>query len=132
MERQYVEGTWQKRRAFSPAVSVRGGRMVFVAGHGAPHDASGRSLAGDFDAQVHESFRLMGESLAQAGARLADLVTMTVFLIDTRYGDRFTELRAGYFPDGKYPASAMIAVKGFAQAAMMVEIQGIAVVDDGA
>lgn len=129
MERQYVEGTWQKKRAFSPAVSTTGGRMVFVAGHGAPHDASGRSLAGDFDAQVHESFRLMAASMERAGARLADLVTMTVFIIDVRYGDRFTELRAGYFPDGRYPASAMLTVKGFAQPAMMVEIQGIAVVD---
>jgi len=130
MERRYVEGTWQKGRAFSPAVSVSGGRMVFVAGHGAPRDAGGRSLAGDFDAQVHESFRLMAASLEKAGAALADLVTMTVFLIDARFGDRFTELRAGYFPDGRYPASAMVTVKGFARPEMMVEIQGIAVVGE--
>ena len=130
MERRYVEGTWQKKRAFSPAVVTRGGRMVWVAGHGAPHDAAGKSLSGDFDAQVRESFRLMVASLEQAGATLADLVTMTVFIIDARYGDRFTELRAGYFPDGRFPASAMLTVKGFAQPEMMVEIQGIAVVPD--
>ncbi|MPY68697.1 MAG: RidA family protein [Alphaproteobacteria bacterium] len=130
MERRYYEGTWQKKRAFSPVVATRGGRMVFAAGHGAPVDADGNSLAGDFDAQVHESFRLLAASLAQAESGLTDLVSMTVFIIDARYGDRFTELRARYFPRGRYPASAMVTVKGFAQPEMMVEIQGVAVADD--
>ena len=104
--------------------------MVFAAGHGAPHDADGKSLAGDFDAQVHESFRLLAASLERAEAKLTDLVAMTVFIIDARYGDRFTELRADYFPANRFPASAMLTVKGFAQPEMMVEIQGIAVVQD--
>lgn len=129
MERSYIEGTWQKNRAFSPAVITRGGRMVWVAGHGAPIDDDGKSLAGDFDAQVHQSFALMSRTMEQAGAKLQDLVTMTVFILDVRHGDRFTDLRAAYFPDG-FPASAMITVTGFAQREMMVEIQGIAVVDD--
>jgi 2-iminobutanoate/2-iminopropanoate deaminase len=130
MERRYYEGTWQKKRAFSPVVSATGGRMVFAAGHGAPHDADGNSLAGDFDAQVHESFRLLAASLERAEAKLTDMVSMTVFIIDARHGDRFTELRAGYFPANRFPASAMVTVKGFAQPEMMVEIQGIAVVQD--
>ena len=129
MERTYFEGTWQKNRAFSPVVTTRGGRMVWVAGHGAPIDDDGNSLAGDFEAQTHQSFKLMAATMERAGAKLQDLVTMTVFIIDSRYGDQFTELRKQYFPDG-FPASALITVSGFAQPAMMVEIQGIAVVDD--
>lgn len=128
MEKQFFPGTWQKSRAFSPIVSTTGGRTVWVAGHGAPHDADGNSLAGNFEAQVHESFRLMAASMALSGATLADLVTMTVFISDARHGDRFTALRADYFPDGNYPASAMLTITGFAQPEMMVEIQGIAVV----
>lgn len=127
MERRFVEGTWQKNRAFSPAVVTTGGRTVWAAGHGAPVDDEGKSLAGDFDAQVHQSFKLLEGTLEQAGARLQDLVTMTVFIIDTRFGDRFVELRKDYFPEG-FPASAMLTVAGFAQPDMMVEIQGIAVV----
>lgn len=129
MERSYIEGTWQKNRAFSPAVVTRGGRVVWVAGHGAPVDDEGNSLAGDFEAQAHQSFKLMGQTLERAGARLQDLVTMTVFIIDARHGDRFTELRKAYFPEG-FPASALITVAGFAVPEMMVEIQGIAVVED--
>ncbi len=40
----------------------------------------------------------------------------------------FTEIRKEYFPDG-FAASAMITCAGFAQPEMMVEIQGIAVID---
>ena len=52
---------------------------------------------------------------------------MTVFIKDGRYGTRFTEIRAEHFPDGRYPASALVTVSGFAKPAMMVEIQGVAV-----
>ncbi len=128
MERVFHKGTWQENRAFSPVVVTQGGHMVWAAGHGAPQDADGNSLAGNFEAQTRESFRLLEETLKRAGARLQDMVTMTVFIIDSRHGDRFTEIRGEYFPDG-FPASAMITCAGFAHPDMMVEIQGIAVID---
>jgi hypothetical protein len=65
-------------------------------------------------------------STRKAGATLADLVTVTVFLIDSRYTTRMTELRAEIF--GKdFPASAALTVAGFAQPSIMIEVQGIAV-----
>ena len=132
MSRSYVEGTWQrKNRAFSPAVITEGaGRTVWAAGHGAPVDEKGNSLAGDFTAQTRQSFANLAETLREAGATLADLVTITVFIIDARHGDEFTTIRREYFPDGNFPASAMLTVAGFAQPAMMVEIQGVAVIAD--
>ena len=55
---------------------------------------------------------------------------MTVFIIDARYGDRFIEIRKEMYPDGNFPASALITVAGFARPNMMVEIQCVAVVPD--
>ncbi len=129
MARNFVQGTWQKNRAFSPAVISEGGKTVYVAGHGAYRDADGNSLAGDFAAQTHETFRLLEATLKEAGAELKDMVTMTVFIIDARWGDSFTDMRREIF-GGDFPASAMITVTGFAQPEMMVEIQGIAVRGD--
>lgn len=129
MTRRYVDGTWQKTRAFSPAVITQGGNVVWVAGHGATHDDAGKSLAGDFEAQVHQSFKNLRRTLEQAGGTLEDIVTMTVFIIDSRHGDRFTEIRKQYFPNG-FPASALITCAGFARPEMMVEIQPIAVIGD--
>jgi 2-iminobutanoate/2-iminopropanoate deaminase len=129
MPREYFEGTWQKNRSFTPAVTTQGGRMVFAAGHGAIHDDDGKSLAGDFAAQARQAFTLLDRTLQRSGARLKDLTTVTVFIIDTRFGNDFVEIRKEFFPDGKFPASALITVAGFAHPHMMVEIQGIAVVD---
>jgi enamine deaminase RidA (YjgF/YER057c/UK114 family) len=53
---------------------------------------------------------------------------MTVFINDARNGDRFVELRREFFPDGKFPASAMITVSHFARPGMLIEIQGVAVI----
>ena len=89
-------------------------------------DDAGKSLAADFDAQFEQTFRNIEKTLAEAGAKLSDMVTMTVFLIDARYTSRMTELRTELF--GKdFPASAAITVQGFAQPEMMIEVQGIAV-----
>jgi len=62
------------------------------------------------------------------GAKLSDLVTMTVFLIDARYTSFMTEPRTEIF-GRDFPASAAITVAGFADPSMMIEIQGIAVAE---
>jgi 2-iminobutanoate/2-iminopropanoate deaminase len=127
-QKSFVRGTWQQKRAFSPAVIVSGPqRSIFVAGHTGQKDTSGLSLAADFDAQVHQTFKNIEATLAEAGAKLSDLVTITVFLIDARYTTRMTELRTEIF-GRDFPASAAITVAGFADPTMMIEIQGIAVV----
>ena len=73
-------------------------------------------------------FAISTKTLTEAGAKLADIVTMTVFLIDTRHTTRMTELRTEIF--GKdFPASAAITVAGFARPEMMIEIQAVAVME---
>jgi enamine deaminase RidA (YjgF/YER057c/UK114 family) len=128
MQKSFVRGTWQLKRAFSPAVITQGaGRIIFVAGHTGQSDDAGKSLAGDFDAQFKQTFRNIEKTLAEAGAKLTDMVTMTVFLIDARHTTRMTELRSELFGGKDFPASAAITVQGFAQPEMMIEVQGIAV-----
>ena len=128
VEREHYIGTWQRDRSFSPAVTTKGGTMVWVAGHGAPVDEQGNSLAGNFAAQARQCFSNMQVTLERTGATLADLVTMTVFITDSRYGDEFVKIRNEFFAQDKWPASALITCDGLAQTAMMVEIQAIAVV----
>ena len=129
MEKVYFPGTWQQQRAFSPLVTTRGGRMLWVAGHGGLH-GSDQPLEGDFDGQARQAFKNLAATLAQSGGTLSDIVTMTVFIIDARYGDRFIEIRKEAFPAADYPASALITVAGSARPTMMVEIQCVAVVPD--
>ena len=127
MQKTFVRGTWQQKRAFSPAVIVSGeARTIYVAGHTGQAADDGRSLAGDFEAQCRQTFRNIEKTLAEANATLADLVTMTVFISDVRHTTRMTEIRTEIF--GKdFLASAAITVTGFADPSILIEIQGIAV-----
>ena len=127
MTKAYMKRPAAQARAYSQAVISEGGRVVWLAGQVAAEDASGKSLAGDFDGQVREVFSRLGNTLAEAGGALSDMVTMTVFITDARLGDRFTELRKTIFSDN-FPASALIAVAGLARPELLVEVQGIAVV----
>ena len=126
---QYLEGTaQQKQRAFSPAVITQGGKTVWLAGQTATEDLNHKSIVGDFDGQARTVFALLDQTLKRAGGSLRSMVTMTVFINDPRNGDRFIELRRQMFPDGKYPASALITVSNFARPGILIEIQGVAVI----
>ena len=126
--RHYLKREATQARAYSPAVITQGGTIVWLAGQTVLEDSAGKSLAGDFDGQVREVFARLGRTLAEAGGKLADMVTMTVFITDGRYGDRFVQLRREIFGDN-FPASALITVTGLARPGMLVEVQGIAVID---
>jgi len=115
------------RRAYSPAVITQGaGKIVWLAGHTGYLDDGGKSLAGDFEAQCRQTFRNIEKTLAEAGAKLSDMVTMTVFLADARHTTRLTEIRAAIF-GRDFAASAAITVTGFADPNCMIEVQGVAV-----
>jgi 2-iminobutanoate/2-iminopropanoate deaminase len=128
MKKSFVRGAQAQTRAYSPAVITEGAaKTIWLAGQTGAVDDAGKSLAGDFDAQCRQTFRNIEKTLRETGATLADLVTMTVFLIDARHTTRMTELRTEIL--GKdFPASAAITVAGFARPDMMIEIQGVAVV----
>jgi enamine deaminase RidA (YjgF/YER057c/UK114 family) len=127
LRRSFVTGAWQQTRAFSPAVITKGEQtIVWVAGHTGAATDDGCSLAGDFDAQFTQTFRNIEKTVTQCGCKLADIVTMTMFLIDARYTTPMTELRIQLFGDN-FPASAAITVSGFARPEIMLEIQCVAV-----
>ena len=131
MSREFFKGEREETRSYSRAVKVKGGTTVYLAGHGATVDAEGNSLAGDFTVQAHRCFELLRGLMSDVGGALDDIVTMTVLIVDSRFGDEFTQIRSGYFSNG-FRCSALITVHSLARPAMPVEIQDIAVTDAAA
>jgi 2-iminobutanoate/2-iminopropanoate deaminase len=118
----YAPDARAQARAFSRVVTTEGGRTFYLAGHTS-------DPAFGFDQQVRDVFSQLDQSIkASGGVGLSDMVTMTVFITDARLGDRFIELRKEVFKEC-FPASALITIAGLAQPGLLVEIQGIAVVD---
>jgi 2-iminobutanoate/2-iminopropanoate deaminase len=89
-------------------------------------DAAAASAA-ILDGQVRQIFKLINATLEKAGGKLSDMVQMTVFITDVRYGDRLTQIRREIFGDD-FPGSALITVTALAIPEAKVEIQGYAVI----
>ena len=117
----YAPDARSQERAFSRAVVSEGGKQVWLGGQTGSPDK-------DFEGQAREIFSELDKTIkAVGGTGLKDMVTMTVFIGDVRYGDRLTEIRKEIFKDC-FPGSALITVTGFAQPGLLIEIQGTAVV----
>jgi 2-iminobutanoate/2-iminopropanoate deaminase len=125
--KDFIKGDRPQQRGYSLAVVTDGGRIVWLAGQTATADDSGKSLAGDFEGQVRQIFKLLNATLEKAGGKLSDMVQMTVFITDVRHGDRLTEIRREIFKDN-FPGSALITVTALANPDAKIEIQGFAVI----
>jgi enamine deaminase RidA (YjgF/YER057c/UK114 family) len=128
---EYMEKTpFQLSRAFSPGVITSGGTIVWVAGQTATQDNQGINIANNFEAQVNQVFSQIDGVLKRAGGSLDNVVSMTVFIKESRYGDKFVEMRKNFFKDGNYPGSALITVTNFARPGIEIEVQAVGVVGD--
>ena len=125
--KRFIKRESSERSGYSQAVVTQGGRTVWLAGMTGAVDPSGKSLAGDFDAQVRELFAAIGRTLSEAGGKLSDMVTMTVFVTDPRYHTRFTAMRREILGEN-FPASAAIYISHLANPNALIEIQAVAVV----
>ena len=124
---KYVKGERPQQRGYSLAVITDGGKIVWLAGQTATVDDSGKSLAGNFEGQARQVFKLLNATLERAGGKLSDMVQMTVFITDVRTGDRLTEIRREIFGDN-FPGSALITITALAAPEAKIEIQGYAVI----
>lgn len=128
---EYMEKTpFQLSRAFSPGVVTEGGKIVWVAGQTATRDSAGNDISNNFEAQVKQVFAQIDQIMKRAGGSLANIVQVTVFIKESRYGDRFVEMRKDYFQNGNYPGSALITVTNFARPGIEIEIQSVGVIGD--
>ena len=127
MKRTQYASNYQKSRSYAPAVVTEGGRTVWLAGLLAAEDESGRSLAGDFAAQVRCIFRKMQKQMEEVGGSLDDVVSMAVHITDVRYNGELVELRKEFFQEDHYPASTLVTVKALNRPDALVEITATAV-----
>jgi enamine deaminase RidA (YjgF/YER057c/UK114 family) len=113
---------------FSHAVSVTGGRLVFLAGQ-TGLDTDGRVVAGGVVAQFEQALGNLLTALAAAGGQPDDLVSMTIYVVNIdEYRQRGQEIGAVWrrLAGGEYPAMAAVEVSRLWDPAAIVEVQGVA------
>jgi enamine deaminase RidA (YjgF/YER057c/UK114 family) len=128
LRKRFIKRERPEQSGYSLAVITEGaGKTIWLAGQTGATDSSGKSLAGDFDAQVRQVFANLAATLEESGGKLSDMVTMTVFITDPRNHPRMTAIRREIF--GKdFPASASIGISHLASPNALLEIQGVAVI----
>ncbi len=111
--------------AYSQAVSVPAGRMVFLSGQIPLDPASGQLVPGDVAAQTERVMENLKAVLAEAGLTCDHVVRCGIFLTDLGDFGRVNEVYARYFPVNP-PARATVQVSALPRG-VKVEIDAIAV-----
>lgn len=115
----------------SPAVAIAGGRTIYIGGVvGARPD--GTIPRGDIVAQAELAFASLTEVVVAGGATMADVVKVNVY-VSEGYADHAAELRAirqRYLPAGS-TTETVVRVVGFEDPDGLIEVEAIAVIDDG-
>jgi enamine deaminase RidA (YjgF/YER057c/UK114 family) len=120
-------------RGFNHGILTKGGRLLFLAGQDAT-GADGRIVApGDLVAQFAQALSNLTTVVEAAGGRTEHVVRLTIYV---KSRDDYVaklkplgEVYRGYF-GGHYPAMALFEVGGFFQPEALVEVEGIAVLDE--
>src|SRR5262245_31386602 len=105
------------------------GRLVAVSGQVA-WDADGSVVSDDIEAQARQVFTNLRTALASAGADLANVVKLTIFLTDIGDVATVRRVRNEFVDPASPPASTLVAVTALVDPALKIEIEALAVVPE--
>ena len=118
---------------YSHIAKVNKGTLIYLAGQ-VSSDASGRLVGeGNFEAQAEQVFRNVKIAVEAAGATMADIVKMNIYLVAEVGQDVVPKMRAirdRYVNTQKPPASTLVVVSRLARPGWLLEIEAIAALDD--
>jgi enamine deaminase RidA (YjgF/YER057c/UK114 family) len=110
------------------ATRMEGGRLLYIAGQVA-RDAEGNVLApGDVRTQARQVFQNLRRVLQAAGGDLENLLKITTYITRIEDFPTVAAERSQFFP-GELPASTLIVVTCLAQPELLIEVEGMAVID---
>jgi len=115
-----TDGTW--------AQVTRKGNIVFISGQVALDEAGNLVGNEDFEAQARQCLDNLVDVLKAVGGSLKDLMMITVFVRDMAQRPIFARVRDAYFRANP-PASTIVEVKRLFMDEVLLEVNGIAVLD---
>src|SRR5487761_140288 len=123
---------------YAPAVKVRGGTTVYLAGvtaapvyhHHTHRPEEFASLPRDMAGQARAALENLARGLKSVGASFADVVKADRFVTDLSDQDALNRAWAEYFGDAKPATTTVQVVQLATDPRCLIEINAVAVVDD--
>jgi enamine deaminase RidA (YjgF/YER057c/UK114 family) len=116
---------------FSQAVVASGSRTLYVSGQTAW--ASGKRLVGgaDLEEQARQAFTNLRAVVEAAGGRLADVVSVRIYIVDYRPEKAASIVRPfrEFFSAEVKPACTWVGVAALADPGFLIEVEATAVLD---
>ncbi|MEM7113357.1 MAG: RidA family protein [Chloroflexota bacterium] len=122
-----------KPRGFNHGILCSGGKTLFLAGQDAGGPDGKIVSVGNIVGQYEQVLKNLQAVMRKAGGTMQDIVKMNIFVVDR--DDYVANLKAlgavhvKYFGH-YYPTTALFEITGFYQKENLVEIEGIAYIDN--
>jgi reactive intermediate/imine deaminase len=113
-------------RGYTQVVIAPAGRTVHISGQVALDTAGAVVGPGDFQAQARQVFENLKAALAAGGATFADVVKITIFVLDMANLPALREIRDEYVSTERPPASTAVQVSRLAREEFLLEIEAVA------
>jgi enamine deaminase RidA (YjgF/YER057c/UK114 family) len=116
------------------SMAVKAGKLVFLAGQlGVEFVGGKRTIVapGDAARQVEIIFVNMRTMLEDVGASLNDICWLQIFVTDMEDRLAMDPVRRRFFGESELPAATMVEVSRLALPGAVVEVNAIAVIEDG-
>ena len=117
--------------AYAHVVKTTGGTTIYIAGQVAL-DADAKHIGeGDVIAQAEQAYANVGLALKAAGASFADVVKLTIYIVDykTEHGAPLRRLRERIFPAPNQPVCTVVGVAALGRPGLLIEVDATAVID---
>jgi 2-iminobutanoate/2-iminopropanoate deaminase len=102
-------------------------KLIWVSGQLATNERNELVGAGDVRAQTEQILINIERNLRELGARIDDVVQVTVFVKDMSHLEAIHEVRLRHFSK-PYPTSTLVAVSNFVHPDALIEINAVAAV----
>lgn len=111
---------------YSHAVLVD--RTLYVAGQVALDSENRMVGVGDPLRQAEQVWENIKRVVEGAGGSVRDVIKITVFLKDIRFGDAEIEVRRRHFEEGRFPICTQVQVANLATPEILMEVDAIAII----
>ena len=127
METLVPKGVFDTRAKHYCSQAIKAGTTVYVSGQVSWNEKGRLVGLGNMEAQTRQCLENMKRTLAAGGAKMSDVVKLTVWVRDIReFGSpEISELWRNYF-GGRFPTLSLVQISNLWRPDFMISIEGIA------